>query len=147
MAMPLFSSSPVWCVPLCFTWEHLQAMCASLLACDKVLSITYFYLIRAGLTFMHTLPATWTLLKIKFAVLCFKYNCGASSDEFQEASLHVSISSILNDRLIQFTEDNGLRASSQAEYRPKLSTLHCLFTLQHFIAKSIHFKKPLNYFS
>ena len=51
--------------------------------------------------------------------------------------------SILNDRLIQFTEDNGLRAPSQAGFRPKLSTLHCLFTLQHFINKSIHFKKPL----
>ena len=40
---------------------------------------------------------------------------------------------ILNARLVKFTEDNQLRAPSQAGFRPGLSTVHQLFTLQHFI--------------
>lgn len=40
---------------------------------------------------------------------------------------------ILNTRLIDFTESRRLRAASQAGFRPKLSTVHQLFSLQHFI--------------
>lgn len=42
---------------------------------------------------------------------------------------------ILNARLVKFTEDNNMRAPSQAGFRPGLSTVHQLFTLQHFIDK------------
>ena len=52
-------------------------------------------------------------------------------------------SSILNSRLIHFTEEHSLRASSQAGFRPGLSTLHPLFTLQHFIDKCSYNKQPL----
>jgi len=40
---------------------------------------------------------------------------------------------ILNDRLVSFTEDCNLRAPTQAGFRPGLSTVHQVFTLQHFV--------------
>ena len=52
-------------------------------------------------------------------------------------------SSILNARMIQFTEDNNLRAPSQAGFRPNLSTLHPLMSLQHFLDKHLHKKRHL----
>ena len=39
---------------------------------------------------------------------------------------------ILNDRLVSFTEECNLRAPTQAGFRPGLSTAHQIFTLQHF---------------
>ena len=39
--------------------------------------------------------------------------------------------SILNQRLLDYTEQNSLRAASQAGFRPQLSVVHQLFTLQH----------------
>ena len=50
---------------------------------------------------------------------------------------------ILNTRIVRFTEINALRAGSQAGFRPKLSTVHQLFTLQHFIDRHHHTDKPL----
>ena len=47
--------------------------------------------------------------------------------------------SILNARLVSFTEDANLRVETQAGFRPGLSTTHQLFTLQHFIDSN----KPL----
>jgi hypothetical protein len=41
--------------------------------------------------------------------------------------------SILNARLVDYTENRDLRCPQQAGFRPGLSTLHPLFTLQHFI--------------
>ena len=43
---------------------------------------------------------------------------------------------ILSARLVKFTEDNNLRAQSQSGFRPKLSTLHSVFALQHFVDKA-----------
>ena len=43
--------------------------------------------------------------------------------------------SILNARLMTFAEDTGLRADTQAGFRPGRSTVHQLFTLQHLIHK------------
>ena len=40
---------------------------------------------------------------------------------------------LFNERLVAYTESQGLRAPSQFGFRPRLSTLHPLFTLQHFI--------------
>ena len=39
--------------------------------------------------------------------------------------------SILNQRILAYTEQHGMRAPSQAGFRPKLSVVHQLFTLQH----------------
>ncbi len=50
---------------------------------------------------------------------------------------------ILNTRIVNFTEACGLRAGSQAGFRPKLSTVHQLFSLQHFIDKQHSSKEPL----
>jgi hypothetical protein len=50
---------------------------------------------------------------------------------------------ILNQRLVSFTEDHGLRSPSQAGFRPGLSTLHQLFTLQHFVDRACHDSLPL----
>ena len=41
--------------------------------------------------------------------------------------------SILNARLLLFTESAELRVESQAGFRPGLSTVHQLFTFQHFL--------------
>ena len=41
--------------------------------------------------------------------------------------------SILNARLVKFTEDNDLRSHTQSGFRPELSTLHSVFALQHFV--------------
>ena len=38
---------------------------------------------------------------------------------------------MLNQRLLQYTEQHSLRAPSQAGFRPKLSVVHQLFSLQH----------------
>ena len=40
---------------------------------------------------------------------------------------------ILNARIVQFTEDNDLRAHTQTGFRPGLATQHNLFALQHTI--------------
>jgi hypothetical protein len=50
---------------------------------------------------------------------------------------------ILNRRLVQFTEQHRLRAPTQAGFRPGLSTLHQLFTLQHFVDRACHASAPL----
>lgn len=50
---------------------------------------------------------------------------------------------ILNARLIHFTESHHLRAASQAGFRPRFSTVHQLFTLQHFIDHQKALKVPL----
>ncbi len=50
---------------------------------------------------------------------------------------------ILNARFLEFTERNKLRAASQAGFRPKLSTVHQLFSLQHFIDHQAARKAPL----
>jgi hypothetical protein len=50
---------------------------------------------------------------------------------------------ILNARLLKYTEDANLRAPTQAGFRPKLSTIHQLFTLQHFIDQQHHARQPL----
>ena len=39
--------------------------------------------------------------------------------------------SVLNQRLLDFTEQHDLRAPSQAGFRPALSVVHQLFSLQH----------------
>jgi hypothetical protein len=51
--------------------------------------------------------------------------------------------SILNARVISLTEDNHLRAPSQAGFRPALSTLHPLLALQQFIDESSRTHTPL----
>jgi len=43
---------------------------------------------------------------------------------------------ILGDRLVSYTEKHDFRAPTQAGFRPRLSTIHNLFTLQHFIDKA-----------
>ena len=39
--------------------------------------------------------------------------------------------SILNQRLLEYTEQHDLRAPSQAGFRPAMSVAHQLFSLQH----------------
>ena len=43
---------------------------------------------------------------------------------------------ILNSRIVNWAESNGLRAPCQAVLRPRLSTEHQLFALRHFIDRS-----------
>ena len=50
---------------------------------------------------------------------------------------------ILNARLVQFTEQEHLRAESQTGFRPELATTHQLMALQHFISESHHARTPL----
>ena len=50
---------------------------------------------------------------------------------------------MINRRLIKFTEEQNLRAPTQAGYRPRLSVLHQLFTLQHLITRARLKKQPL----
>lgn len=51
--------------------------------------------------------------------------------------------SILNRRVVQLTEREGLRAPTQAGFRPKLSTVHQLFALQHLVDHARSHSRPL----
>ena len=50
---------------------------------------------------------------------------------------------ILNSRIVNWAESNGLRAPCQAGFRRRLSTEHQLFALRHFIDRSKSQKQPL----
>ncbi len=50
---------------------------------------------------------------------------------------------LLNQRLVAYTEAAGLRAPSQAGFRPAMSTLHPVFTLQHLLDRARHLREPL----
>ena len=50
---------------------------------------------------------------------------------------------ILDSRIVNWAETNGLRAPCQAGFRPRLSTEHQLFALRHFIDRSKSQKQPL----
>ena len=50
---------------------------------------------------------------------------------------------VLNQRLVAYTETACLRSQAQAAFRPGLSTEHQLFALQHFIDKHIKSRQPL----
>ncbi len=51
--------------------------------------------------------------------------------------------SVLVQRLVQYTEQQGLRSPTQAGYRPGHSTIHQTFVLQHVIDKHKRLKSPL----
>ena len=51
--------------------------------------------------------------------------------------------SILVQRLVQYTEQRGLRSPTQAGYRPGHSTIHQAFVLQHVVDTHIRHKSPL----
>jgi hypothetical protein len=44
--------------------------------------------------------------------------------------------SVIDSRLVGYLEREGLRCDAQAGFRPGLSTLHNILTLQHFIDRS-----------
>ena len=50
---------------------------------------------------------------------------------------------ILNERLLAYTEAQGLRVETLTGFRPGYSTVHKLFALQHCIDKAKRAKKPL----
>ena len=50
---------------------------------------------------------------------------------------------ILNARLLRYTEDAGLRAETQAAFRPGLSTLHPILGLQDFVDAAKSSCQPL----
>ena len=50
---------------------------------------------------------------------------------------------VLNNRLLPWLERHGLRAPTQAGFRPGLGTAHPLFGLRHFIDVSARTKQPL----
>ena len=50
---------------------------------------------------------------------------------------------ILNSRIVNWAESNGLHAPCQAGFRSRLSTEHQLFALRHFIDMSKSQKQPL----
>ena len=52
------------------------------------------------------------------------------------SSIYLSVklyANIVNARLVTFTEKHFYRSPAQAAFRPKFSTLHCLFVMQHVI--------------
>ena len=96
------------------------------------------------------LPGLRAVLNAAFSrgIVPEKYNGGLISPVFKKGdSLDTSnyrpiavtdaimrlYASILNARLLRFTEDQGLRAETQAGFRPGFSTLHPIMGLQHFI--------------
>ena len=51
--------------------------------------------------------------------------------------LYRLITIILNDRLVAWSEEHGLRSPVQAGFRPRQSPIHHLFALRHFIDRAI----------
>ena len=56
---------------------------------------------------------------------------------------HTSLAGTLNARILRYTEDAGLRAETQAGFRPGLSTLHPILGLQHFVHAAKSSGRPL----
>ena len=50
---------------------------------------------------------------------------------------------VLNNRLVPWLERHGLRAPTQAGFRPSLGTSHQLFALRHFIDLAARLSQPL----
>ena len=50
---------------------------------------------------------------------------------------------ILNDRLVAWSEDHGLRSPAQAGFRPRQFPIHHLFALRYFINRAILQQRPL----
>ena len=50
---------------------------------------------------------------------------------------------ILNDRLVAWSEEQGLRSPVQAGFRPRHSPIHHLFALCHFIDRALLQQRPL----
>ena len=51
--------------------------------------------------------------------------------------------SILNHRIVQYTEEHHLCSPTQTGFRPHLSTTHQAFVLQHVIDKQLHSNQPV----
>ena len=50
---------------------------------------------------------------------------------------------ILNDRLVTWFEEHGLRSPVQAGFRPRQSPIHHLFALRHFTDRATLQQRPL----
>ena len=50
---------------------------------------------------------------------------------------------VLNDRLVAWSEEHGLRSPDQAGFRPRQSPIHHLFALHHFIDRARLQQRPL----
>ncbi len=50
---------------------------------------------------------------------------------------------LLNEQPVAYTEAAGLRAPSQAGFRPATSALHAVFTLPHLLDRERRLRRPL----
>ena len=51
--------------------------------------------------------------------------------------------SVLNARIVLYTEDQAVRVEEQAGFRPGRSTMHAVFTLQHFTDLQLARQEPM----
>jgi Reverse transcriptase (RNA-dependent DNA polymerase) len=89
-------------------------------------------------------PADWGT-----ALLTLVYKSGGRADwgNYRPVAVMQGISkvfaSVLNERLMSWGESNGIRAPSQAGFRPKHSTCMQAFVLRHLVEQHRHMNKHL----
>ena len=91
-----------------------------------------------------TVPQSW---KTSLVTPIFKRGDATDTANYRPIAVGEPLSrlyaGILVQRLVQYTEQRGLRSPTQAGYRPGHSTIHQTFVLQHVIDKHRRLKSPL----
>ena len=91
-----------------------------------------------------TVPQSW---KTSLVTPIFKRGDATDTANYRPIAVGEPLSrlyaSILVQRLVQYTEQRGLRSPTQAGYRPGHSTFHQTFVLQHVVDKHRRRKSPL----
>ena len=94
-----------------------------------------------------TRHSAWAQLKTSLVTPIFKKGDATDTANYRPIAVGEPLSrlyaSILVQRLVQYTEQHGLRSPTHAGYRPEHSTIHQTFVLQHVIDKHRRLKSPL----
>ena len=77
----------------------------------------------------------------------YKRGAAAEPDNYRPIAVGEPVlrlfAGVINARLVTHTEAAGLRAPSQAGFRPGVSTVHQAFALQHLVDRAARLRRPL----